>query len=121
MTYADLIGVPFKDNGRDSSGMDCYGVVLEMCRRNGQHLPDLVYENAHVTIDRLGNCVAETGLKEIPESQAGAGNIMQCNYNGELHVGYMLDKNRMIHATASGVRVTLCRVFRQRKYFEVQK
>lgn len=40
MTYADLIGVPFVEGGRDRTGLDCWGVVLEWYRRQGVLLKD---------------------------------------------------------------------------------
>ena len=39
--YSDLIGVPFKDGGRDyHTGLDCYGLVMEVYRRMGIELPE---------------------------------------------------------------------------------
>ena len=39
--YDDLIGVPFVDGGRDAkSGLDCWGLVKEVFRRQGYEVPD---------------------------------------------------------------------------------
>lgn len=38
--YRDLIGVPFKNRGRDMDGFDCYGLVQEMYRRYGISITD---------------------------------------------------------------------------------
>ncbi len=40
MIYEDLIGVPYKFGGRDLDGMDCWGLCIEVARRNGVDLPD---------------------------------------------------------------------------------
>lgn len=36
--YSDLIGVPFLQDGRDKSGMDCYGLSAEVFRRFGKEI-----------------------------------------------------------------------------------
>lgn len=39
--YSDLIGVSFKNHGRDvKTGLDCYGLVMEVFKRNGIELPE---------------------------------------------------------------------------------
>ena len=39
--FNDLIGIPFVDGGRDiKTGFDCYGLVMEIYRRNGINLPE---------------------------------------------------------------------------------
>jgi len=38
--FDDLIGKPYKENGRGPDGYDCYGLVLTVCHRLGIDLPD---------------------------------------------------------------------------------
>ena len=39
--YSDLIGVPFKNRGRDvKTGLDCYGLVMEVFKRFGKNIPE---------------------------------------------------------------------------------
>jgi cell wall-associated NlpC family hydrolase len=40
VTTDDLIGIPFKDGGRNKAGYDCWGLVCEVFRRIGIELPD---------------------------------------------------------------------------------
>lgn len=41
INYTDLIGVPFKNRGRDlKSGFDCYGLVMEVFKRYGYKIPE---------------------------------------------------------------------------------
>ena len=39
--YEDLLGVPFRNRGRDpKTGLDCYGLAIEVFRRHGIQLPE---------------------------------------------------------------------------------
>ena len=38
--YEDLIGVPFMDGGRDTNGMDCWGLARECFKRQGIAVKD---------------------------------------------------------------------------------
>lgn len=39
--YEDLLGVPFRNRGRDpKTGLDCYGLAMEVFRRHGIQLPE---------------------------------------------------------------------------------
>ena len=41
MNFNDLIGVPFKNRGRDiNTGFDCYGLVKEVYKRYGYDIPE---------------------------------------------------------------------------------
>lgn len=41
INYSDLIGVPFSNRGRNvTTGLDCYGLVMEIYKRFGITLPE---------------------------------------------------------------------------------
>lgn len=41
ISYIDLIGVPFANKGRDiKTGVDCYGLVMEVYKRFGHAIPE---------------------------------------------------------------------------------
>jgi len=117
MTYEDLLIVPYKENGRDENGMDCYGFVIELLRRAGKKLPDLAYLET-IPEAELYDCVCSLGLIERGYPEAGL--IAQWVYDGTLHVGYMVNKKTVVHMTFSGVRVTPIGILSGVKYFEVE-
>jgi len=116
MTYEDLLIVPYKAGGRDESGMDCYGLVIECCRRAWTPLKDIV-NNGHVSKDQLQEYVLSLNVVEADYPERGC--VVQCDYEGELHIGYLIDKKRCLHMTLEGVRVTPICALRDAKFYEV--
>jgi hypothetical protein len=98
--YSDLIGVPYKLNGRDKTGFDCYGLVHEMFKRNGITLPDYNYtDDSDETITKLivDNFYLAIELKE-PEPYCG---VLFRQYKWGTHMGVVLsDKLHFIHCSA---------------------
>ena len=46
VSVKDLIGVPYKIHGRSKEeGFDCFGIDIEVYKRNGKYLPDVNYEH----------------------------------------------------------------------------
>lgn len=46
MIYSDLLGIRFRPHGRSKEeGYDCYGVAIEVLKRNGITLPDVYYDS----------------------------------------------------------------------------
>jgi hypothetical protein len=114
MTYEDLLLVPYKRDGRDVNGMDCYGLVIECCRRVGKNLPDLVCEN---NAENLPAYIQSLGVVELFKPKRDC--IAQFEHDGELHVGYMIDKKTIVHMTYKGVRVDPLSRLKNPRYFEV--
>lgn len=119
--YEDLLSLPFEINGRfgKTEGIDCYGLVLEMTRRAGKPLNDVVYPTEPVPLSDIGRYSDGLNLKEITEEEADCGDIIQCEYEGNLHVAYMLSRNLVIHATFNGVRISPLLYLKNKKYMRV--
>ena len=61
----EIIGLPFKENGRDMDGMDCYGVVLHIANLHGVTLPDWNTENdARATVAAIENAT-DAGIADL--------------------------------------------------------
>ena len=118
MKYDDLLNVPFKLYGRDKDGMDCYGLVLECCRRAGTPLMDLydVKAKANDMInDYIGNGL---NVRKISEVKPGA--IVEMERDGKFHIGYVVERGKVLHATCDfGVRVAPAGVLKITGIYEV--
>lgn len=93
MTVHDLIGKEYEEVGR------CWGLAVKVCSRRGLYLPPTP-EAALAEAKALGQTV------EVPDD--GTLVIMHNSQNDEHHVGVMLDRRYIMHATREfGVRVEL--------------
>lgn len=105
---SDLIGVPFVPFGRDAkTGLDCYGLVMEVARRYGKPLRDVArrwytVEEATREADMRLNLVVTVELMQpciVLEFRAK---------DNRLHAGITIDSNgNFLHATENqGVRMS---------------
>ena len=97
----DLIGVPYKDHGRSLDGMDCYGLAIEVLRRYGYELRDIVYHNHDIELSAEN--VPTHNVTPINEPREGA--ILEMQFNNELHIGVCINKREFIHMTRTGCRI----------------
>lgn len=117
MRYDDLLNVPYKAHGRGKDGYDCYGLVVEMCRRAGTPLRD-PYGIAHLPSGRVNDYIGGVNVRKTDAPKVGA--LAECHCRGSLHVGYVVERGKMIHATTDkGVRVTPIAAMRPTAYYEV--
>lgn len=99
--FADLIGKPYKKNGRGPDDYDCYGVPLEMSKRMGIPLPDVVTDS--LAIELSAEYAPLLNLVKIEEPVEGC--LIEMEFENELHLGIAINKKEMIHATKTGVRI----------------
>ena len=65
----DLLGIPFKDNGRDRDGIDCYGLVLLVAKeQHGVDLPDWqVDSTAQNVVDSVVATLNNTDIAKVAD------------------------------------------------------
>lgn len=122
--YDDLLAVPYKPYGRDMDGMDCYGLVVEMCRRAGHPIQDFVASDNYspqIDITDLQKCEKILEAVQIERESIQEGDLIEFFSDGDLHIGFILDDKRIIHMTYSGVRITPEIAFKNALFFRVRK
>lgn len=111
----DLIGVPYKDNGRTLDGLDCYGLAIEVEKRLGKNLRDVVYNDNDILLSQI--YAPLLNIKKTNEYKLG--NILEMTLLDRLHIGVCLSDRTFIHATSKGVRVTRIGVIPIKSVYEV--
>ena len=118
MRWDDLLNVPYKPHGRGRDGMDCYGLAVEMCRRAGTPLRDL-YDIAELPTESVNDYI-RGGVNVRRTDAPRVGCLVEFTHRGNAHVGYVVERDRMIHATTNrGVRVTPIAIMHPIAYYEV--
>lgn len=110
----DLIGVPYKEHGRDKTGFDCYGLVIEISKRCGKNLPDVFYENHDLELS--SEYAPLLPVKETNQIKEGV--LLEMESNNALHIGIAINEKEMIHATKRGVRINRIGTLPLRKIYE---
>lgn len=81
------IGIPYKDNGRDRAGCDCYGLVLLVYSEQlGITLPD--YKDNIAGVARL--------FKKVAQIQPN--DLLTFEFDNEKHVGIAVDSRHFLHS-----------------------
>ena len=118
--YNDLLGAKYKPHGRGDGGYDCYGLVLECCRRAGTPIKDPFQKYEHLPVGAEFLYINDyNNIKEINAPKTGA--IAECKTGENLHVAYMVTPQLALHITQKGCRVTHVRALNPIRYYEVLK
>ena len=119
MKYDDLLNVPFRWGGRDKSGMDCYGIVVECCKRAGTPISDPFRGlSASIPLEEAMR-VRKQAINVIEADGPACGRIVAGEWKGESHVGYLVARDKVLHATQGGARVTPLIFFKSPLFYEV--
>lgn len=99
VSLRDLIGCKFKVHGRTKEeGFDCYGLAIEVLRRNGITLPDVFYdtiENRQTIYNALYDSIPSTKI-DNPENMC----IILISENDQpVHIGVYIGDGQFIHTT----------------------
>ena len=109
IVYSDLIGVPFAYGGRGPDTYDCYGLVMELHRRQGLIIPDyrsssdtfLIAESMRQSIEQgvWKNKWLKQTAHDVPSSADIAdGDVLLLKIKGlPCHVGMSVGKDRFVH------------------------
>ena len=113
---SDLIGIPYKERGRDKNGYDCYGLCIEVMRRMGYTLNDVEYDSHYLSLSDTHKAT----LNVHPIDNINEGAIIEIQSGDELHIGVAINENEMIHATyTQGVRISPCRAYNIRGIYGI--
>lgn len=95
INYADLIGVQFKNRGRDiTSGVDCYGLVMEVYRRFGIDLPEFTADFDDV--EKINSLICTEAVKtsvwrEVSKGEISAPCIIAIRFGARLESSIIQD------------------------------
>ena len=92
LNVADLVGIPYARHGRDECGLDCFGLIWLIAQRNGTPIDDPWYNGFDPSLISLAEQM------DVEQCDFQPGCVIEMVKDGRLHLGYAIDKTRMIHA-----------------------
>ena len=94
--WRDLLGLPFRHRGRGPDAYDCYGLVLEISKRQGI----ILFDTGYPEDDQAQQALIGNNLHRWKACEPGPGAVLLFR-RGALaqHVGVQIDQDRFIHAT----------------------
>jgi len=101
MWYNKYVGIPYQDNGRTEAGLDCWGLVRLVYKREyGIELPsfDTQYLGSR-DVDATSELLAQNRENWQPDLSRTIGSVVLFRVLGrESHVGIYIGNNKFLHA-----------------------
>ena len=96
------IGLPFREHGRERSGLDCWGLVrLVMAEQFGRPLPSFISEYRRTTsAEDIGRLITREAAAwmGVEAGREKAGDVIVLRMRGvPMHVGLVLGDRHMLH------------------------
>ena len=117
---SDLIGVPFTNHGSSVNGFDCYGLAIEVERRFGHKLYDVIYEHSTDIIftENAPKIIKQMNKKVYKTDKQKAGDIVLfANKKGEMvHIGVILNGDDFIHCDCNSVHINQLHDYFRKNY-----
>lgn len=104
----DLIGKRYKPNGRGPLFYDCYGLAIEVSKRFGHELKDVVYQKwtADFFQKKTDETASFTEVYEVSRCEKEGDVLLFKNNLGILHhIGVYLGNGLFIHCNKLGVHI----------------
>ena len=104
----DLLGIPYKTNGRDKDGYDCMGLTIEVEKRFGHTLVDLEENKLKDrSFQQLANkTIPLMNIKQIDKPTTPGDMVLFLDNSGLLHhIGVYLGNDMFIHCDFRGVHI----------------
>lgn len=107
--WLDMLGTPYLENGRyGDAGIDCYGLVIELLRRDGKPIPDIY--NRKGGQDACHD-IFTANLHAWREVECRPGAIALIRLGKRIsHCGYVLDDYWLLHTWEKSAGVTKERI-----------
>ena len=102
MEFQDLIGKPFKDGARGPDAYDCWGLAMELFRRQGITLPEYPISAMATQMIALAMSTHEHEWIKLAGPQPGCLVVISISCSTWAnHVGVYIGDNKFIHCYRS--------------------
>lgn len=98
--YNEYVGKPFRVNGRGPDDYDCYGLVKELCQKDGYELPELDTPESVVMRKEIFQKLKGKWLEPVERAEPKVLVVLDFR-DGGIHIGYMVTHSTFIHTSAT--------------------